>query len=78
MEEELKPSDIKRRGFLDLCNLLKRHKSKVTISELVREVTEEGWYDDFMRIGYNSIIRQLNRHNSKFKGSTIHPYEPDI
>ena len=78
MEEEIKESDIKRKGFLDLCNLLKKHKEKVTISDLVREVTEEGWYNDFKRIGYNTIIRQLNKHNSKYKSATIHPYTPDL
>ena len=50
MDEELKPEDIRRKGFYDLCNILNRHKGKVTISDLIREITEEGWYDDFIRI----------------------------
>lgn len=78
MDEELKPEDIHGKGFLDLCNVLNRHKEKVTLSDLIREVTEEGWYDDLMRLGYNTIIRQVNRHNRKYKNAIIHPYSTDL
>lgn len=56
----------KRKGFYDLCNLIKRHKSKVTFSEIMEEVIAEGWYNDFRRIGINSVIRQINKHNEKY------------
>lgn len=64
----------KRKGFYDLCNLIKRHKRSVTFSEIVEEVCKEGWYSDFKRIGINSIIRRINNHNAKYPGSTDLPY----
>ncbi len=69
--------DTKRKGFIDLCNLLKRYKRKVTLSEIIEKVAEEGWYNDFKRIGTNSVIRQINRHNREYPNATELPYYGD-
>lgn len=65
----------KRKGFFDLCNLIKRYKRKVTLTEIIEQVCKEGWYSDFKRIGYNSVIRQINNHNEKYPNSTEIPYK---
>lgn len=68
----------KRKGFFDLCNLLKKYKRKVTLSEIINEVIQEGWYNDFKRIGYNSVVRRINKHNEKYENTNPLPYASDI
>lgn len=65
----------KRKGFYDLCNLLKRYKRKITLTEVVKIVVAEGWYNDFKRIGVNSIVRQINRHNRDYPNALELSYE---
>lgn len=67
MEEKITVNDIRRRGFYDLCNLLNKHKEKITYSDVIKEVIAEGWYSDFRRIGMNTVIRQIERHNKKYE-----------
>lgn len=67
----------KRKNFFDLCNLLKRYKRKVTFSEVLKVVCEEGWYKDFMRLGRNTVIRQINRHNAQYPNSIELPYQTE-
>lgn len=65
----------KRKGYYDLLNLLNRYKRRVTYSDLIETVCKEGWYSDFKRIGFNSIIRQINNHNRKYPGGEELPYK---
>lgn len=67
----------KRKGFLDLCNLLKRYKRKVSYSEIFETVCKEGWYSDFARLGHNTVIRQINRHNNQFPNAAEIPYNSE-
>lgn len=66
----------RRKGFYDLTNLLRRFKGPVTYTEVTKAVCEEGWVADFLRLGYNTINRQINRHNAKYNG-TQYPYKED-
>ena len=69
----------KRKGFFDICNLIKKHKEPITLHDVIVEVCEEGWYTDFKRIPFNSVIRQINNHNKKFPKTTELPYKkPDF
>lgn len=68
----------KRKGFYDLCNLINKHKRKVTLSEIIQEVCNEGWYNDFKRIGYNSVIRRIKKHNEKYGESTNLAYASEF
>lgn len=61
------------KGFYDLTNLLKNFKRPVTYKEVVEVVCKEGWFSDFKRLGFNTVIRQINRHNEKYKGKQ-YPY----
>lgn len=65
--------DTKRKGFLDFTNLLRKFKGPVTYTEVIKAVCEEGWISDFLRLGHNTINRQINRHNRKY-GGTQYPY----
>lgn len=68
----------RRKGFLDLCNLLKRYKRKVSYSEIFETVCKEGWYGDFKRLGDNTVIRQINRHNKQFPNAEEIPYKTNL
>ena len=67
--------DDRKKGFFDLCNLLKRYKRPVTMTEIINVVAEEGWINDFLRLGKNTIIRQFNNHNEKYGSSDIMEYD---
>lgn len=67
--------DNRKKGFYDLCNLLRRYKRPVTMTEIIKTVAEEGWYNDFMRLGINTIIRQFNNHNAKYGSTDMMEYD---
>lgn len=54
-------------GFFRLTNTLRKYKRAVTDTEIIKRAIDEGWYNQ-LRLGYNSITRQLNRHNEKYGG----------
>ena len=66
----------RRKGFYDFTNLLRRYKGPVTYTEVIKTINEEGWISDFMRLGINTINRQINRHNAKY-GGTQYPYKDE-
>lgn len=66
---------IRRKGFFDLCNLLNKYKRVVTVTEILKAVIDEGWFSDFKRLGYNTVIRQINNHNAKYGCSDMIEYE---
>ena len=55
-------------GFFSLSETLRSYKRPVTVSEILKRAAEEGWSDKLLRLGHNSIIRQVNRHNEKYAG----------
>ena len=63
----------KRKGFLDLANLLRKFKGPVTYKDVILEVCKEGWVSDFNRLGSNTVTRQINNHNEKY-GGPIYAY----
>lgn len=67
--------DNRKKGFYDYCNLLNRYKRPITMTELLRTVIDEGWYNDFKRLGKNTIIRQFNNHNAKYGSTDMMEYE---
>ena len=66
-----------RKNFFDLCNILNEYKRVVTLTEIIKRVANEGWYNDFLRLGRNTITRAINYHNAKYKGSIMLPYDAD-
>lgn len=67
--------DERKKGFYDLCNLLNKYKRVVTLTEIIIEVCDQGWYKDFKRLGNNTIIRQINNHNAKYGSTDMIEYE---
>lgn len=55
-------------GFFSLSETLRSYKRPVTITELFERARNEGWLPKLMKLGHNSIIRQINRHNEKYTG----------
>lgn len=66
-----------RKNFFDLCNMLNEYKRPITLTEIIKRVANEGWYNDFLRLGKNTIIRQINHHNAKYKGGIRLEYDSD-
>ena len=66
-----------RKNFFDLCNMLNKYKRPVTLTEILRQVISEGWYSDFLRLGKNTVIRQINNHNEKYGGGIKLPYDTE-
>ena len=67
--------DERKKGFYDLCNLLNKYKRPVSMLEIIKAVNEEGWYQDFMKIGKKTIARQFNNHNAKYGSADMIDYE---
>lgn len=55
----------RRKGFLDLSTLIRKHKDKVTYEQILVEVCNEGWYKDFRRLNIITVTNAIKRHNDK-------------
>ena len=55
----------RRKGYLDLSTLIRKHKDKVTYEQILVEVCNEGWYKDFRRINIITVTNAIKRHNDK-------------
>lgn len=53
-------------GFLSLSETLRTYDRPVTVTEIMKRAASEGWSAKLLRIGANSITRQIDRHNAKF------------
>lgn len=62
----MNPMEEKRKGFLELSNLIKSYKRKVTYTEILTKVCNEGWYNDFKRISQYTVKRAIERNNEKY------------